>query len=99
MRGEQISARIVENKPINIAFVILLAGLFVLDWSKSPVQQLSTCVTVRTIEVYQDVISAKVPFVHCRYRESCSHFAKRNFEQKGFVRGLKATVGRLMNCV
>lgn len=38
------------------------------------------------------------PFGHCKFRPTCSEYAKEAFRKKGFVIGLCKTIWRLIRC-
>jgi hypothetical protein len=97
----QNTAPIAGNRLHRLRLVILILmgfSLFAFDWNKLPKDQLSTHLTVILIDKYKVRISDKLPFIKCRFEESCSDFARRAFVEKGFVAGLVTTFGRINKC-
>lgn len=81
-----------------LIFVTPLVVALSIDLSRPPSQQISVIATVGAINLYQQNVSGRIPFIRCRHSETCSCYCKRAFEERGFVRGLVASVARIQSC-
>jgi uncharacterized protein len=50
------------------------------------------------IRLYQNFVSAVLPFNHCRFYPSCSEYSIEAIETHGFVNGFWLTVKRIARC-
>lgn len=50
------------------------------------------------IRVYQRFISPLLPFNHCRFTPSCSHYAAEAIEKWGAGKGVLLSVKRILKC-
>lgn len=55
-------------------------------------------VVIRMIRLYQLALSPILPFNHCRFYPSCSHYAVEAVEKHGVGRGALLTLKRLLRC-
>jgi len=55
--------------------------------------------SIELIEVYQDYLSGKVPFVTCKYQPTCSEHAKKAIEEYGFRKGIVLSFKRICSCI
>jgi hypothetical protein len=101
MTEHRDTALIVENSLHRFRLVIpilILFGLLTFDWIRSPKDQLSSHLTVILFDEYKVSLSNKLPFIKCRFEETCSDYARRAFIERGFVGGLVTTFGRITEC-
>lgn len=101
-KGKLNFVRIAGNQPnlVNAAFIVALGAVtaFVMDVNRPLAEQVSARAAIRLIDEYQHSISGKIPFIHCRFAETCSMYAMRAFATKGFIGGFTDTVHRLQMC-
>lgn len=83
---------------VAISVVAVLIMLLAVDVRRPPTDQFSTRAALGLINEYQVYVSARIPFVRCRYPESCSAYAKRVFRDYGFRRGLYLSFQRIQSC-
>jgi len=82
-----------------VVTVLLIATIAItVDSFRQPSDQLSSRLAVSCITLYQRKISGKLPYVHCRHRETCSNYSKRVFQERGFWGGLYLSAKRLNHC-
>lgn len=81
-----------------VALVVL--GLFAVDLSRPPADQLSARFLLAGIHLYQATLSENMGRigVHCRFRPTCSHYAEGAIEKDGALVGSLRAVWRIARC-
>ncbi len=103
--GPRTPAPIVVSKSFKLGLGIALlaiaamAPLALADWRREPLEQVSTRMAITAIEGYQHHLSGEIPFIHCRFVETCSEYSKRVLREHGFPEGIWLTFLRLCNCM
>jgi putative component of membrane protein insertase Oxa1/YidC/SpoIIIJ protein YidD len=79
--------------------LICILGVFALDTLRPVENQKTAVISIAAISAYQTHVSKHLPFVRCRYKESCSAFCKRSLKERGFWAGLYKSLCRLNSCI
>ena len=79
-----------------VSLAILATGF---DLVRPPTRQVSAHIAIASIETYQRWLSPHLPLVHCRFEETCSHFAVRSIKADGLVKGGWRAAQRLQQCM
>jgi len=87
------------KKIILFSLMVLLSCLLVLDSTKSPSQQYSSQLAISGIELYQEHLSGKIPFIRCRYKVTCSEYTKRMIQKHGIFKGSLLSITRIIRCI
>lgn len=83
----------------SLALLALVAAIFLaLDLSKPPRGQTATKLALHAIDFYQTRVSTLLPLVRCRYKISCSNYAREAIGQHGLWLGAQMTAKRLLRC-
>ena len=56
-------------------------------------------IAIELIEVYQDYLSDKVPFLTCKYQLTCSEYAKKAIKEHGLRKGIILSFKRIHSCM
>lgn len=87
-----------SHRLLILRLIVLLCVVIGMDTGCRPERQVSTRIVVGVISTYQQTLSGRIPLIRCRHEESCSHYCKRAFRERGFVPGVIASLRRLQSC-
>ena len=81
-------------------FLLAVAVLLGLDWSRAPQKQWTTRALVATIDLYHATLSPLLPAagVQCRFTPPCSHYAEGALRRHGALVGGGKTAWRIVRC-
>jgi putative component of membrane protein insertase Oxa1/YidC/SpoIIIJ protein YidD len=82
-----------------VLLIVAASVLLIVDTTRPPSGRLVVCLAVSAITGYQHHLSPKLSgWVHCRYSETCSVYAKRMLTTHGLFKGSIETYRRLKSC-
>lgn len=97
MKGVQIFVSIVEKKYKAVMAISFLVAFFVFSYTnfKGSINEIA----IELIEVYQNHLSGKIPFVKCKYQFTCSEYAKKAIKEHGLRKGIALSFVRIHSCM
>ncbi|MGA2736124.1 MAG: membrane protein insertion efficiency factor YidD [Bryobacteraceae bacterium] len=88
-----------KRPEIYLAPVVLLYALAVADSFRQPSTQVTSRVYLAAVRGYQRYGRPLLqPYIHCRYRPTCSEYSIQAVRKWGIRRGLALTTKRLLSC-
>jgi putative membrane protein insertion efficiency factor len=82
-----------------LAPVVLLYALAALDSFRQPSKQITTRAYLAAVHGYQHYGRPLLqPYIHCRYRPTCSEYSIQAVRKWGIRYGLVLTTKRLLSC-
>jgi hypothetical protein len=100
MKEVQISVPIVEKKYKAIIVISFLAAFAIFGYTAFEGKAINgSKIAIELIEVYQNHLSDKVPFVKCKYQVTCSEYAKKAIKEQGLRKGIVLSFKRIHSCM
>jgi putative membrane protein insertion efficiency factor len=89
-----------RRKAVVAGGAALALFLLAIDLTRAPADQLSACVLVGAIHVYQATLSPvnRRIGVRCRFQPTCSHYGEGAIRKYGALVGTGKTVWRILRC-
>lgn len=100
MKEVQISVPIVgkKYKAIIAIFFVVAVAVFSYKYFEDKVIN-GNEIAIELIEVYQNHLSGKIPFVKCKYQVTCSEYAKKTIKEHGLRKGIVLSFKRVHSCM